>query len=76
MLDVAPFVEVAYAHPSEELKPSAFEPRAFYGASSIWSASVGVRLGIGTMAHRMGRYGVAAPNVRSPMKPGDRPRPD
>jgi len=61
--DIAPFVEVAYAHPSEEVTPSAFVPRDFYGTTSIWSASVGIRLGVGTMVHRMGRYGVAVPNA-------------
>ena len=61
-VDVAPFVEVTYAHPSEEVTPSAFVPRAVYGAPSIWSMSAGLRLGLGAMAHRMGRYGVAAPN--------------
>ena len=63
---VAPFVEVTYAHPTEELTPSAFDPRATYGASSIWSISAGVRLGVGRMAHRMGRYGVAVPNEAHP----------
>jgi hypothetical protein len=62
-VDVAPFVEVSYARPSEEITPSAFVPRDFYGASSIWSMSLGVRLGVGRMMHRMGRYGVATPNA-------------
>src|SRR5262249_29053687 len=53
--NVAPFLEVSYAQPSEELTPSGFVPRDFYGAPSIWSASVGLRLGLGTMRHRMGR---------------------
>jgi hypothetical protein len=61
--DVAPFVEVSYAHPTEEVTPSAFVPQDFYGSASIWSVSVGVRLGIGSMAHRMGRYGAGVPNV-------------
>ena len=64
--DVGPFVEVTYAHPSEEVTPSAFVPRAVYGSSSIWSVSAGLRLGIGRMAHRMGRYGVAVPNDTHP----------
>ncbi|HZY09370.1 MAG TPA: hypothetical protein VFE69_16545, partial [Ilumatobacteraceae bacterium] len=62
--DIAPFVEVSYAHPTEELTPSAFVPQDFYGSTSIWSASVGLRLGIGSMVHRMGRYGAGVPNVR------------
>jgi hypothetical protein len=69
--DIAPFVEVTYARPSEELTPSAFVPRDFYGTASIWSASVGLRLGIGTMVHRMGRYGVAAPNASRGAMPAD-----
>jgi hypothetical protein len=64
--DIAPFVEVTSAHPSEEVTPSAFVPRAVYGSSSIWAVSAGLRLGIGAMAHRMGRYGVAAPNDTHP----------
>jgi hypothetical protein len=44
-------------------------PRDFYGASSIWSMSLGVRIGVGQMAHRMGRYGVAMPNTMSPLQP-------
>jgi len=69
-VDVAPFVEVTYAHPSEELTPSGFVPQDFYGTASIWSASVGLRLGIGKMIHRMGRYGAGVPNVRSPVPSG------
>jgi hypothetical protein len=69
--DIAPFVEVTRARPREEISPSAFVPRDFYGASSIWSVSLGVRLGLGRMTHRMGRYGMAMPNALSrstPMK--------
>lgn len=69
--DLAPFVEVAFARPSEELKPSAFVPRDFYGASAIWSFSLGFRFGVGRMSHRMGRYGAAIPNVSSPARPGE-----
>lgn len=69
---VAPFVEVTYARPSEEVSPSAFVPRDFYGATSIWSVSVGARLALGTTMHRMGRYGVAMPNAPA-MKPMGHP---
>jgi len=69
-LDVAPFAEVAYARPTEELTPSAFEPREFYGASSLWMLSGGVRLGVGARHQRMGRYGAAMPNVASSTMPG------
>ena len=71
MIDhVAPFVEVAYAHPTQELTPSAFVPQDFYGTESIWGASVGLRLGIGSMVHRMGRYGAGMPNARGPAASG------
>jgi hypothetical protein len=60
--EIAPFVEVSYGHPTEELTPSAFVPQDFYGTTSIWSASIGLRLGIGSMHHRMGRYGAGVPN--------------
>jgi len=62
-VDVAPFVEVSYARPNDEITPSAFVPTDFYGAASIWSMSFGVRLGVGRMMHRMGRYGVTMPNA-------------
>ena len=68
--DIAPFVEISYAHPTQELTPSAFVPQDFYGSASIWSASIGVRLGIGSMTHRMGRYGAGVPNVSGPAMAG------
>ena len=64
-LDVAPFAEVAYARPTETLTPSAFVPEEFYGASSIWMLSAGMRFGVGPRHSRMGRYGVAMPNAMS-----------
>jgi hypothetical protein len=63
--DVAPFAEATYAHPTDDIKPSAFIPREVYGSSSQWTLSAGLRLGAGTMRHRMGRYGVARPNEPS-----------
>lgn len=60
---VSPFIEGAYARPREEVTPSAFVPRDFYGARAIWSTSLGVRLSAGAMAHRMGRYGAGVPNA-------------
>jgi hypothetical protein len=55
-----PFVELARAVPREVLRPSAFDPRAFYGARALWTVVVGARLGLGAPHARMGRYGVAA----------------
>lgn len=69
VVDVAPFIEAAMARPSEERRPSAFVPRDFYGASSIWMLSAGVRLGAGRLHHRMGRYGAAVPNAARSMHP-------
>jgi hypothetical protein len=62
-MTLAPFVEATYARPTQAISPSAFEPAEFYGASAIWMLSAGVRVGVGPMLHRMGRYGVAMPNV-------------
>lgn len=59
-LRLLPFAEVARAVPREVLRPSAFEPRAFYGAAAVWTTVLGLRLGVGTPHARMGRYGVAA----------------
>ena len=62
MVALAPFVEIAWSRPTQAVKPSAFEPEEFYGTSSIWMMSAGLRFGVGRMHHRMGRYGVAAPD--------------
>ncbi len=64
-LDFAPFAEVSFSHPSEELTPTAFVPSEFYGSTSIWSVSLGARFGIGRALHRMGRYGAGLPNAAS-----------
>ncbi len=60
-IEAAPFVEATYARPTDDIKPSAFIPREVYGASFQWTLSAGLRLGAGSMRHRMGRYGVAQP---------------
>lgn len=62
-VDLAPFVEVSYARPSEVLTPSAFVPREFYGSPSLWMLSAGLRFGAGPAHHRMGRYGAGLPNA-------------
>lgn len=62
-VDVAPLVEIMYARPTEELQPSAFVPRDFYSASSVWMLSAGARFGVGPRHDRMGRYGAAMPNA-------------
>lgn len=65
-LMLAPFVEVAWSRPTQAVTPSAFEPEEFYGTSSIWMMSAGLRFGVGRMHHRMGRYGVAAHTATTP----------
>ncbi len=60
---VVPFVEVARAVPAALLRPTVFEPGDFYGSTTLWSSSAGLRLHLGTMRSRMGRYGVALPRA-------------
>ncbi len=55
---LSPFVEVARAHAEARRHPSVFEPAQFYGNATQYSLNVGAMLHIGTMRHRMGRYGV------------------
>ena len=59
-LRIAPVVEAALAHATDRVRPSGFESRSFYGASSQWSLSAGVRVGAGMRHARMGRYGPSA----------------
>jgi hypothetical protein len=63
---ISPFVEIARAHVSPLDRFSAFDPKGFYGSNVIWSLSAGLRVGVGMMSHRMGRYGAAL--VSLPMK--------
>lgn len=58
-LAAEPFLEIAQARVSPTLKPSGFDPRQFYGSSTIWSISVGAKVAFGMTHMRMGRYGVA-----------------
>jgi hypothetical protein len=53
-----PFVEVSYGR-VRDVGEGLFDAQSFYGKSSIWSVSTGVRLSIGMPLHRMGRYAVA-----------------
>ncbi len=45
-----------------------FDPVMFYGRNDLWTVSVGVRIGAGAPAHRMGRYGLVA---EAPGEPTD-----
>ncbi|MFL5577035.1 MAG: hypothetical protein ACJ79S_13805 [Gemmatimonadaceae bacterium] len=60
-LRLGPFVEVARARARALDRPSAFEPASFFGSATQWSFSTGLRLELGTLHRRMGRYGAAEP---------------
>ena len=60
---VSPFLEVSRAHPKEQRTPAVFVPRDFYGATTLWSVTAGIRAHVGSMRTRMGRYGVLAPHL-------------
>jgi len=56
-----PFAEAARASVEETLGSPVFDPGAHYGASRLWSLSLGARVEVGAPHRRMGRYGVALP---------------
>jgi len=57
---VAPFIEFSH-NAIEEVTGAIFDPVAFYGSTSIWSVSLGIRIRAGMQHRRMGRYGAALP---------------
>jgi hypothetical protein len=54
-----PFAEIARARVRPTLQPAGFDPRTFYGSSTIWSLSAGMKVSFGMQHMRMGRYGAA-----------------
>jgi len=54
-----PFVEVARIHVAPGDPPGLFDANLRYGTSWMWMYSVGVRLKVGAIHDRMGRYGAA-----------------
>ncbi|MEQ1691797.1 MAG: hypothetical protein ABMA00_10945 [Gemmatimonas sp.] len=56
----SPFMELSGARATALRTPAVFVPREFYGAGTLWSVTAGLRVHVGTMRHRMGRYGVLA----------------
>ena len=56
---VAPFIELSRVVARPTAVPAAFTPAAFYGRDRIAVLSVGTRLAVGMLHHRVGRYGVA-----------------
>lgn len=59
-----PFVEFSRAGVTS-VTGAVFVPDDFYGRSTIWSATLGLRLDAGLLGHRMGRYGVSFPSPHS-----------
>ncbi len=57
---LSPFIEIARAHAAARRHPTVFEPAEFYGNATQYSLNIGAQLHVGTMRHRMGRYGVLA----------------
>ena len=55
---VSPVLEISAGRVTS-LTPASFDPQTFYGSSTFWSLSAGVRVGWGARLHRMGRYGAA-----------------
>jgi hypothetical protein len=56
-----PYIEVAGAQARAMRTPAVFVPETFYGASTQWSLTAGLRMHVGPMRRRMGRYGVLSP---------------
>jgi hypothetical protein len=54
------FVEVSRARSTPLLSPVLANPRDISGTNVAWHLSAGIRLGVGRMAFRAGRYGAAA----------------
>jgi hypothetical protein len=54
------FVEVSRATSAPRLRPVLLDPRDIIGANAAWHITLGLRVGIGAMAARVGRYGAAA----------------
>lgn len=57
-VSISPFAELSGARPVATIANSVFDPRTFYGPSTRWTLSAGVRLAAGLGHQRMGRYGV------------------
>ncbi|MES3034142.1 MAG: hypothetical protein V4813_09120 [Gemmatimonadota bacterium] len=54
------FGEATYARSSPVLRPVLLDPANISGASTAWHFTLGLRLGLGAMPSRVGRYGAAA----------------
>jgi hypothetical protein len=56
-----PFIELERTHAQAKDARSVFDAEAFYGTTSPWMLTAGVRLRLGPIHARMGRYGAALP---------------
>lgn len=55
----APFIEIARIN-ADRTTAAVFDPVAFYGTNLMWRLSGGLRVGLGHMHDRVGRYGAAS----------------
>jgi hypothetical protein len=62
VLRAMPFVEVSYGRIAD-IGGGLFDVESFYGQSSFWALSIGIRVNPGMPMHRMGRYGVLQDTV-------------
>ena len=60
-LGLEPFAEAARSGVSE-ITGAIFDPLEFYGSTSLWNLSLGIRVRAGVQHARMGRYGAALPD--------------
>jgi hypothetical protein len=69
-MSLEPFAEIARARVKPTLKPAGFDPTTFYGSSTIWSVSAGMKVSFGMQHMRMGRYGAATTRSAMDKMPG------
>jgi hypothetical protein len=63
IVSARPFIELSRIGVAPGTPPGIFNPELRYGARRLWMYSAGIRLRAGSMHDRMGRYGVAAPDM-------------
>ena len=59
-----PFLELSYGR-MHSVGGGVFDVETFYGKTSFWSISVGLRMDMGMIMHRMGRYGASEDRATS-----------
>ncbi|MBC7844693.1 MAG: hypothetical protein H7099_20480 [Gemmatimonadaceae bacterium] len=64
------FGEVSRAQSSPRLRPVLLDPRNISGADVAWHLTLGLRLSLGAMPARIGRYGAAACGAATDRMPG------